>query len=90
MNQTQTPPPFTAWVNCPRCGVYECHKMRNPRPAPTAAELEEWGRTVDRTEITAFGRRDAVRVIENPPRPVDESIYEVVRICRCGHEWGMA
>lgn len=85
-----TPPaPFTAWLNCPRCGLYECHKMRPPRPAPTVTELEEWGRIAERHEVHAFGGA-VVRVIEDPPRPVDESVYEVIRICRCGHEWGMA
>jgi hypothetical protein len=82
----QPPPPsFAAYVACPQCGRYECHKMREPRPAPTEAELAEWRERA--VEIAVWGG-GTVRTV--PPRPPDESGYEVIRMCDCGYEWGMA
>lgn len=85
----RSPQPFTAWVSCPTCGRHECHAIRSPRPAPTPAELAEWERTHDTEVVYVWGRREPVATRHTPPRPVDESGFEVVRICRCGHEWGM-
>lgn len=82
-------PKFTAWAECPACGRHECHAMRPPRPAPTAEELAAWQRDHTTQEVRAFGRLGAVAVRHCPPPPVDESTAEVIRICRCGHEWGM-
>ena len=83
-------PSFTAWASCPSCGAYECHAIRPPKPAPTTADLIAWERDRQTSEMYAWGKRVPVRVHDDPPPPVDESIYEVVRICGCGHEWGMA
>ena len=80
--------PFTAYVACPSCGLYACHQIRTPKPTPTAAELREWEHTVERMEACDFQGRVTI-LYEDPPRPVDESVFEVVRICECGHEWGM-
>lgn len=40
-------------------------------------------------EIHTFGAASPI-VRHRPPRPVDESAFEVVRTCRCGAEWGEA
>lgn len=84
-----TPPPFTAWVACPACGRYDCHLIRPPRPAPPADEMAAWDRDHLTEVVYRWGESDPVRTRTDPPRPVDESAYEVVRTCRCGHEWGM-
>lgn len=83
-------PAFTAWASCPSCGSYECHAIRPPKPAPSEAELIAWERDRETVEIHTFGYARPRVVREYPPRPVDESAFEVVRTCRCGHEWGMA
>lgn len=83
-------PAFTAWASCPSCGAYECHAIRPPNPAPTADELTTWERNRQTVEMLAWGERAPRRIHVDPPPPVDESRYDVVRICRCGHEWGMA
>ncbi|WP_280371124.1 hypothetical protein [Nocardia wallacei] len=79
--------PFTAVTTCPQCHLLDVHKMRSPKPAPTAAEMQAWRDRVTTTEVKLFGGRTVrTHYSEQPPR--DESAYEVVRICRCGHEWG--
>ncbi|MGN2642183.1 hypothetical protein ACTD5D_39670 [Nocardia takedensis] len=86
-----TPPdPFTAIARCPRCGRVEVHKMRSPKPAPRPEVIAEWERTHTTNEIREWGNPNPVRIRYDPPRPVDESVFEVIRMCRCGHEWGMA
>ncbi len=80
---------FTAVVKCPSCGHTDCHRMRDPRPAPTAADLSRWEHEHLTHEIQRWGAKEFVALIDDPPRPADESGYEVIRICRCGHEWGM-
>jgi len=82
--------PFEAVVICPRCHLVDVHQMRAPNPAPTDAEIARWEREHTTHEVRQWGVAKPVRVIHDPPRPVDESVYEVIRICRCGHEWGMA
>lgn len=84
------PQPFTAWASCPRCGRNECHAIRPPRPAPDPADVAAWEREHGTEVIYEWGKRDPVEVRHTPPQPVDESVYEVIRICgQCGHEWGM-
>jgi hypothetical protein len=78
---------FEAWVSCPRCARFAMHDFRLPKPAPTVEEIEAWEAIVDRIEVMGFGL-GLVRVYEDPPRPVDESEFEVIRTCKCGHKWG--
>lgn len=82
--------PFTAVATCPSCHRTDVHKMRSPKPAPTAAEIADWERNHETQRIRRWGDNRTMRVIHVPPRPVDESVFEVIRVCRCGHEWGMA
>lgn len=77
---------FTAVAECPRCRLLEVHRMRNPKPAPSDAELAAWEQDRDTVTIQSFG--GSVLTIDNPPRPRDESQFEVIRVCQCGHEWG--
>lgn len=79
---------FEAWVSCPRCARFAMHDFRLPKPAPTEADIEAWEAIVDRIEVVQWGG-GVVRVYEDPPRPVDESEFEVIRTCMCGHEWGV-
>jgi len=70
---TPAPPErFVAYTPCPRCGRVACHRIRAPHPAPTEAAVRAWEEIVERTEIAAFDM-GTFRVIEHPPRPVDES-----------------
>ena len=78
---------FTAYVACPRCESFECHLMRNPKPKPSAEVMAHWERTHSTVNVTRWGG-DIVRSYPDPPPPVDESGFEVVRQCKCGFEWG--
>ncbi len=82
--------PFTAVAKCPSCGHIDYHRMRDPHPAPSPSELERWEREHVTNEIQRWGTGQPVAVIHNPPRPIDESVFEIIRVCRCGHEWGQA
>lgn len=79
---------FTAWARCPSCERIDCHQIRPPRPAPSAADLAAWRRKRRVCEVQQWGATRPVRTIYDPPRPVDESPFEVIRICECGREWG--
>ncbi|KXF56161.1 hypothetical protein AXA44_02705 [Rhodococcus sp. SC4] len=86
--------PFTAWAMCPQCDRIACHSIRRPK-IPTAAEVAAWREQCDdivheTTSIQSWGGGGPVRSVTTnlPPEPVDESDYEVIRICNCGHEWG--
>lgn len=79
---------FTAAAECPACHRVDFHKMREPHPASTAEELAHWERERRTYEVRKFDG-SLVRIIEEPSRPIDESVFEVIRVCRCGHEWGM-
>lgn len=98
----QTVERFTAWCPCPSCDYVACHLWREPKPAPTLADVKAYqarraeaieDNGVETSTISTFGGT-VVRVDEFIPgftesEPVDrESNFEVIRICRCGHEWG--
>lgn len=52
--------------------------------------MQEWRSRRTAVEVQQWGVADAVRVDTRPLAPVDESQFEVIRICTgCGHEWGM-
>lgn len=82
-----TPHPFTAWAVCPKCGQVDCHLMRQPKPAPTADEMQAWRQQYLDVDIDFWMQRGGVSIKPFPP-PVDESQYEVIRICQCGYEFG--
>lgn len=95
---TATAERFMAVTPCPSCGTWAVHYMRRPRTASPedraayTAALAEWQRIEDndRTEMKCWGG-GTFRVVQRvpPPKPLDdESPYEVIRICRCGQEWG--
>ncbi len=71
---------FTAWCTCPRCDLFDCHRLREPNPAPALETIKAWTKVVRLFELIAPSA--------SPPMPMDESIYEVIRICNCGNEWG--
>lgn len=64
-----------------------CHAIREPKPAPRSEDLREWEDTHESVTYSAFGA-GVVRTMYDPPRPVDESGFEVIRICKCSREWG--
>ena len=72
---------FTAWTACPSCGNVDCHAIRPPDPTVkhegtrTVVQIQDWAGHV-------------IRRVESGSPPLDESLYEVVRICACGQEWG--
>lgn len=70
---TDTIERFTAWAMCPKC---------KPKPAPDPDVVAEW----EADHVTMHGWNGFIRHI--PPKPVDESMFEVIRICKCGNEWG--
>lgn len=84
------PQPFTALASCPMCGRHVCHAIRAPLPAPDPEVVAAWERDHDTEEIYEWGNLEPVAIRHTPPPPVDESGFEVIRICGlCGHEWGM-
>lgn len=79
------PERFTAWAMCPRCKFVDCHLMREPkRFDPTIANIAV---TPDVVRFMAWGGK-VIHEVEVAPYPHDESMYEVIRICKCGSEWG--
>ncbi|MBJ8342798.1 hypothetical protein JGU71_28300 [Antrihabitans sp. YC3-6] len=75
---------FTAWAMCPRCKSVDCHSIRPPKPALDPDDVAEW----EADHVTMHGWNGFIRHI--PPKPLDESVFEVIRICKCGKEWGQA
>lgn len=71
---------FEAWCHCPSCGRLDCHLIREPsdyEPQLVASFVVElWG-------VLEPVRRDVFDA-------VDERRFEVVRMCKCGREWGQA
>lgn len=66
---------FEAYTDCPKCGAMDYHLLRAPSP-PLAD-------TYVRAQLAKL-----VPVGTSAPVPVDESQFEVIRICQCGFEWG--
>jgi hypothetical protein len=92
-----TAPAFTAWCQCPRCDLIDCHRMRAPHMVDKWEMLQyqaahaQW--EADGYEHHTIRSFDGTLVREvyhpaPPPRPRDESEYEVIRTCQCGHEFG--
>jgi hypothetical protein len=89
---------FTSIVDCPKCGDIGVHFLDEPMPAPTSDDREQYARDLcahmadPGDQIMSWGG-EVVRLIGGtpPPRPpVDESIFEVMRVCKeCGHRWGI-
>lgn len=79
---------FEAYSECPKCGRLDHHLLREPNPAPTEAEMQEWEQRREFVEIRTFGSHAVRRDEVGPPPPVDESQFEVIRICKCGNEFG--
>ncbi|WP_306365455.1 hypothetical protein [Nocardia sp. CC227C] len=79
---------FTAASACPACKTVAVHALRTPRD-DYADRLAAWENDVEVQEdaVWAWGG-EVVRRIVTPPAPVDETQFEVIRICQCGHEWG--
>ncbi len=60
---------------CPRCERFDLHSLRAPRPKPR------------RGPVRVFPDGSELHRWDGMTGP-DESMYEVIRTCRCGHEWG--
>lgn len=74
---------FEAIADCPRCGRLDIHQLRAPdltKPEPEPYEPE-------RQRIIRFDGT-VVRTIETTTPPMREADYEIIRTCKCGHEWG--
>lgn len=84
----ETPKRFEAYTNCPKCGRLDYHLLRAPKPPPSDAEMRAWRDCRTTAEIHQFGRGVIRTVDTSPPPPIDESTFEVIRICKCGHEFG--
>lgn len=84
-----TPAKFEAYTDCPKCGRIDHHWLREPKPAPTAAEMQAWQDSRSSVGVSAWGEYHIKTIDVSPPPPVDESQFEVIRICTgCGKEWG--
>lgn len=72
---------FEAWTQCPSCDRIAVHQMRTPKPAPIRGPL----RVVEHDD----GSRSEIRTFNGMTTTgPDESVYETIRICECGQEWG--
>ena len=71
---------FEAWCECPSCGRLDCHLIREASDyepqVVSSFEVATWGELKPR-RIDLFDR-------------TDERGFEVVRMCKCGREWGQA
>jgi hypothetical protein len=80
---------FEAYTECPECGRLDYHLLRAPKPAPSEAEMQQWRQRRTTVDIEQWGAGVIRTVDTSPPAPVDESQYEVIRICTgCQREWG--
>lgn len=73
---------FVAYCDCPHCGLHEYHRFRMPNGKPTLEVYNQWW--YNHKTIRTYGGV----VTHIPPEPKDESMYETIRICKCGYEWG--
>lgn len=91
-------PKFSAADQCPECGVIAVHYLDEPalltdqEIAAYEIALEDFEENPG-TAIEMFGG-GVVRYVGGSPKPaplIDESVFEVMRICaECGHRWGIA
>lgn len=88
---------FTAWCHCPCCDRYDCHRMRTPHAVDKwdilqyeAAHAQWEAEGYDHHRIVTFGGATVTDIYTpaRPVKPVDESHFDVIRICQCGHEFG--
>ena len=88
------PTPFTAWVDCPKCGTIACHWLDKPRRV-TQQQLDDYARLMEaranKPDVVKVWTGEAVQTLSDrytPPPPRDE-IFPVARICvKCNHRWG--
>lgn len=91
--------PFSAVSRCPACSYIGIHYLDEPIIASDDElalydiALEEWEDSPDKGDpVYAWGEAEPVRYMGGKPKPkppVDESEFEVMRICVvCGHRWG--
>lgn len=72
---------FEAWTQCPSCDRIAVHQMRTPKPAPIRGPF----RVIEHDD----GSRDEIRTFGGMTTTgPDESVYDTIRICECGQEWG--
>lgn len=72
---------FEAWTQCPSCDRIAVHAMRPPKPAPIRGPL----RVIEHDD----GSRSEIRTFNGMTTTgPDESVYDTIRICDCGQEWG--
>ena len=82
---------FKPYMNCPGCGEFALHYMRNPNPdPPTAVRIGPGEAASVNGEALIIEDGRFVRLIGNTRLSRwDERPFEVVRVCvDCGHEWG--
>lgn len=75
----QTVERFTAWCACPDCSLVDCHRMREPRTRSQSTVMRT--RRLPGGEVVVFNDFSHVYADET-------ETFEVIRMCRCGHEWG--
>lgn len=88
---------FTAVADCPECGSLDVHWLDGPMPKPTAEDIAGYEAAYadflwnPGTPIVAWGGQVMRRVggYASPKPLVDESVFEVMRVCRsCNYRWG--
>lgn len=82
------PKRFEAYTDCPKCGQLDYHLLRAPKPPPADIEMQHWRDRQATAEVQTWGSYSTRTIDTSPPPPVDESQFEVIRICKCGNEWG--
>lgn len=85
------PQPFEAMTQCPKCGQLDIHWMRPPKPKPMPGPVRviEDGNYDD--TLLAFMEKPRTFEVHrwDGMTGLDESMFEVMRVCReCSHEWG--
>lgn len=70
---------FTAQCVCPVCKLLDCHPIREPKPYGQGTPMRSWRKADGAT--TEYWGFDVWRTF-------DESSFEVIRVCRCGYQWG--
>jgi hypothetical protein len=72
---------FTAWAMCPACELFDYHGLRVPKPFDaTDAGHVAFEKIMMMQWVCGIGL--------DRMSPSQEATYEVIRTCRCGHEWG--
>jgi hypothetical protein len=89
---------FEAWAECPKCEAFAVHAIRAPKTfPPSRGEIASWEARFEAEErrqvrsVAWYGGGTPVRVVKvkfDEPYPFDETPFDVIRVCECGHEWG--